>query len=130
MGEINMVEVLRSWDNVDTDGSDVISFAEFLPWYCMKFGKDPNRHLPEGDQQINDVANKLNMKIVQVRQLWTEFKKLDSDRSGDLGYDDFKMPIKEKIQLMSDVDSNAKIMPKFAEKLWNDVDTDKNGCFT
>lgn len=137
--DMDMEEVWRDWDSIDTDGSGSVSFDEFKTWYCNNFGIFDDTDfsdffrveglVPDDELILRDVAEKVDVDIIEVEKMWKEFKLLDTDQSGFLEYDEFKQLVQRRVVSSCPRSSAQKleVAPKVLDMFWHDADVDGSG---
>jgi len=134
--ELDMTEVWRHWDLMDTDQDGSINFEEFSNWYCNTFKiehPDFTNFFHEGlltkeYQTVREVARKLGVDNVDIENIYTEFKKLDDDGNGRLSFDEFKSLITTRVRRKS-WRSQAEVPRGVVQKFWNEIsEKGSDGC--
>lgn len=133
--DMDRQEIWRNWELVDKDGKGWVTYEEFEPWYCETFDIPlvPDLRsfinedlLPVDQREIRDVAKKLEMSQVEIEKIWKEFKKVDTDGSGQLEWDEFKALLNQQLA----PGETTEVPPKVLMKFWMDVDADGSGSIT
>merc|ERR1719329_297255 len=143
--EMDMTEVLHQWDDLDSDAAGQISVEVVQRWYCNAFGIDDSLDftaffsqelVPQWQQEVRDIARKLQLEAYYVEKIWNEFKKLDKDGDGSLSKKEFgelirkyfeKALPKKRGKDSHTIREDIEVPPKMLQKFWNDVDADGNG---
>mmetsp|Transcript_26715 Transcript_26715/g.84622 ORF Transcript_26715/g.84622 Transcript_26715/m.84622 type:complete len:593 (+) Transcript_26715:2-1780(+) len=108
--ELDKEEVWKTWKLVDEDGSNTVSFDEFHKWYCGTFAVEgltdfrdfiKEDMVPEEQRQMREVAAKLGIDIFDIEKIWKEFKAIDTDSSGLIDYEEFKVFMQSVAKLRS-----------------------------
>lgn len=136
----NLIKAL--WCALDVDNSDSIARVEFGRFVKLagKVGSDDQktRWLGRGDEKLlearagglspaecKSVAAQINQRIDEVLpgENWFElFKAIDVDASGLLSFDEFKLGVRDKMELGPDALTDKKLMA-----LWISLDEDDSG---
>lgn len=137
--ELNMTEVWRSWESVDTDNDGYITFDEFQTWYCTTFdlgNPDFTNFFHQGlvspdSQTIREVAIKLGISSVDVENIYTEFKKLDHNEDGRLQFDEFKALLVTQFKNNTKYSarmSGSEVPPSMISKFWKELENGSGYC--
>jgi len=131
--ELDKEEVWKTWKLVDEDGSNTVSFDEFHKWYCGTFAVEgltdfrdfiKEDMVPEEQRQMREVAAKLGIDIFDIEKIWKEFKAIDTDSSGLIDYEEFKVLIHAELSPKPEC---PEVPPRIVDKFWLDVDSDRSG---
>lgn len=74
--------------SADRDGSDDIDFVEFLAFY-QQFSFSEEVLIGKEERQLRKIARKYGLSFIDIDKYKAEFDKADTDKSGEIEYDEF-----------------------------------------
>eukprot|EP00928_Gymnodinium_smaydae_P024035 TRINITY_DN19590_c0_g1_i1.p1 TRINITY_DN19590_c0_g1~~TRINITY_DN19590_c0_g1_i1.p1 ORF type:complete len:472 (+),score=96.36 TRINITY_DN19590_c0_g1_i1:89-1417(+) len=140
--EIDRAELWSHWDDIDVDGNGSIMLDEFKAWYCRTFGVASNPDFSDyftspdvlGDRQkqLRRVAKEHDIDIVEAERLYDEFRRLDTDNSGELEYKEFRQLMLARLRSgVGGVQSKGPVpSERSLLRLWQDADRDASGSIS
>jgi Ca2+-binding EF-hand superfamily protein len=139
--EMDATEVWKHYDQIDHDGSGQLSFDEFQKWYCAVFKIDGTPDFTNfftedlvepWQREMREVAKKLDMSYMDTEKLWTEFNRLDSDKSGCLEKSEVGELIKKQLSSTRNGRhaQQTEVPSHLLNKFWRDLDVDGSGSVT
>lgn len=119
------------WDTMDVDGSGAIDMEELEKWYASWIDTDLyvdrsafiGRELVSSEEaMLRGASRHLGRTIFEVEDIYTRFKKLDTDGSGTIEYDEFEVLVQENFA----TSTGPAVSDKVVSTLWRECDVSQS----